>query len=358
VASSERSVLTAVDAPTGIPTELNLAARDDGSPTPTAGSSVSDGKKKHNLTLTKAFRGSSKALPPTPLPPMTPTKAAKFLGVEHESSGARGSRATQHDATGFDGMDDDMPRSRYGWPQQHSMSVLMAPESRFHDADSETDAPKSKGFWKKSKTVGKKMSEPLSSFLTPPKPKKTSTPLPDVVGKSLTDLEADFVYSIGLNQPNYPIQDAPEAPDHPASTAPSRRRRRTPKGQRKVQPMALITEASHDDMSAAYRDAEDSTELDVIDEYARGDVAMGGPVYSQHTEFLVETFANPFELSQDELSPASEDGDEEVTAEEEEEHAVHPGTAIDLSKLKKQHHGFPVQSPLQVVEARLLDRGR
>jgi hypothetical protein len=349
---SRCSILTAAGAPTAIPTELNTAVRDHGSPTPTAGSAVSENTRKQNLTLTKAFRGSSKALPPTPtpLPPMTPTKAAKFLGVEPESSGAGSSRAAQHDAAGFDGIDDDMPRSRYGWPQQHSMPTLTTPESLFHDEDSDTEAPKAKGFWNKSKTISKKMSEPISSLLTPPKSNRPMMSLPDVAGKSIKDLESDFVNSIGLNQPNYPIQDVPEVPDRPAPPVPSRRRRRrrTPKGQRKVQPMAPITEASHDDMSAAYHYVEDSTELDVIDEYARGDVAMGGPVYPQRTESLTQTFANPFELSQVELLPAGEDGEDEK--------AVHPGTPVDLSKLKmQQHSGFPVQSPLQVVEARLLD---
>jgi hypothetical protein len=357
-------ILTAIpDPPTSTSSELHPEIReryDNASPTQNLGSATSEGKKKHGLTLNNVFRGSSKALPQTPLPPMTPVKAAKLLGVNPEIGFAEGSRAAQHERAGFDGVNDEQIYARAGWPQKQSAPVLSTPDhvvtSRFREQDTDTDRPKPKSFWKSSKNTARKMSEHFHC-LVPHKSEPPRNAVPDVSGMNFETLMTDFVYRIGVDQPNYPLQDPPEVVVHPAPTA-SSRRRRMQKGQKELDRMTPITEVSYDDMRTAHRNGEDNSELDVISEYAHDDQSYNRLTYPQRTGSLDPTFTNSFELSKDEISPTDDDFEQGNTAEEEEEeeHIEYPGAPTDLSQLNRQQNAVvQLRSPLQAVENCLLD---
>jgi hypothetical protein len=290
---------------------------------------------------------------------MTPTKAAKLLGVTLETGVTEGSYAVQDDGSAFDSVNDASPRLRYGWPRQHSAPVLTTSDnttmSRFHEEDITTDLPKSKRFWDNSKKTAQKLSESLTHFIASPKPPVPSHLMPSLIDLNPRCLEANFVNSIGVNEPHYSLQDFFEVPSHPAPAA-SSRRRGIKKGQKELDRMTPITETSQDDMNIAYRHGTDNTELDVISEYTQDDLPHTGTILPKRNESLAMMFTNPLELASDDAPPIGKYLQQASAAEKEKELNGHPGLPFDLSQIKRQEPMMvQLRSPLQIVENRLLD---
>ncbi|KAH7088448.1 hypothetical protein FB567DRAFT_620837 [Paraphoma chrysanthemicola] len=390
--------------PTGIPADLRpttsgaLSIHGSASPTPSGGSEPStklEGNKKHSRKIKDFVLGSNKQLPsppqPTPLPPSTPTKAAKLLGVASDPALLASPRSSQHDGStdsAYDGRVWDIQ----GLPQQHSTSTLMRPassnvvtneyrDSRFREEDIDDDLTKpknSKSFWSNSKKLTKKMSGYLSStirnhpktpspFFRSPRLKFYDSP------PSSRYLETDFVYSneqdlddsysVGPRRTFAPPFFAqpllapppfapPPVPEHPVPAANSRRRaKRRGRKAKGLDEMAPITEASYDDISAAYHGGEDTSESDVISSYAQ-DIPPRSASLQPHLRPGYQTTSQPgeYELQANEMSSGEEDADMTLTEEKEKD-------VTDDGDDAKWQRPTPVylRSPLQNVEDRLLD---
>jgi hypothetical protein len=221
------------------------------------------------------FRTSSRNPPveTTPLPPRTPTKAAKLLGVPPGRARVESPLVAQHDGVfDRDSNDDDIdeptrPRDPYGWEQQYTDTASVASSdtltNRAREEDLDPNPPKSKSFWGSSKNKAKELLESLS-------PRRTSTELPSHVSmassfstpaykyedESLTNL----IHSIGSNQPNHPIRDPPSPPTRSAPLPPARRRKskRKPGKSKFNNVMSPITETSRGDTSAHGKVAQDT----------------------------------------------------------------------------------------------------
>lgn len=369
VTAPSEHILTAVDAPSGIPADLRAR---DGSPTPTsdsASSAATDRKKKHGLTLSNPFR---KPAPPaqTPLPPATPTKAAKLLGLEPESP--HGVPVPTHHSSGtLDGINEEQPhiKLKQGWPQQHYAPAQTAPNyqsaSRVFEnieTDDEDEPLKSKGFWGNSKKTAKKMSDQFYRLFNPSQPDIDRISLPPIIDSTPEGLVTNYVYSIGLTDYDRSTHDYYEPlPPPPPRSEPknvARRQQIPPKTiskhkarKEQMDRMTPVTEASHDNMKAAYREDEekDDSEMDVIDEYADDNLSSTDFVPPQRSESLMPlAFRGPYELA-----PGDEDLGQNVAAEKEEWDAVHLGTPVQINKrLPAVVHR---QSPLQAVENQFLD---
>jgi hypothetical protein len=295
-------------------------ARDAGSPPPTAGSASStatDGKKKHGLTLGNRFR-SKQALEQTPLPPSTPTKAAKLLGVDPSNVHPGGLRGAQY----VDGVSDEPSGSRH--------RAVKEAAARLYDnidVSDDDEPPKTRGFWGHSKQAAKKLlgSPPSHS----PSVAKISRP-------KWEDMQTDFVDSMTDPVPAQP------------------RRNRQNKQQKDLERMTPITEASHDDMTAAYHGDGDSTELDVINEYTRDSRFQGELAFPPRSQ-SVQPFLR-YELAERDLSSPDGYYEREANDEQEPGYAMHPGAPVDISKLRnKPLPSLQLRSPLQAVEDCLLD---
>jgi hypothetical protein len=283
--------------------------RDNGSPTPTAGSASStanDSKKKHGLTLGNPFRG-KQTLEQTLLPPSTPTKAAKLLGVDPPIAHPGGLRGAPH----VDGGSDEPARSRH-----RALKEAVARSYDNIDTSDDDEPPKAKGFWGHSKQAAMKL-------LGSPQPRSLS--LAHIERPKWQDVETDYVNSV--------IDPIPLQP----------RRSRQNKNQRELERMTPITEVSHDNMSSANHDDGDSTELEVINEYTgRSQAEMAFPPRSQSLQPLPSLHVrSPLQAVEDRLldvtemnleaekkSKATQDG-----SPEEEDYSVH-GTPVELSKAK------------------------
>ncbi|KAL5120630.1 hypothetical protein ACEQ8H_001378 [Pleosporales sp. CAS-2024a] len=329
-------------APSRLPAGLDPG---DQSPSLTAAGSASsaaaDVKRKHGLAIANPFRkqAASAAQMHMPLPPATPTKAAKLLGMVPESLGVA---------------DDEQPGGK--------LPVLTPdtkPPGRFFE-DFETDSddeeqPKSKGFWAGTKDTAKKMSGSLSPFTNRVQsfsPRPAPRPfLPLVAHMTAHEMETNFVNRIGLVDSDHALPYAPDAPTRPESSEHAHRQRFPPRTvnmhlaqKEMMNRMTPITEASHDDMGAAYLHGEDTYELDVIDEYANDNVSSRSLV---NIPQRVQSLQAPASRTDNGSMPRFQQ------SELWNEHEVLPSTPARGRKqapMVVRH-----RSPLQTVESQLLD---
>ncbi|KAH7400658.1 hypothetical protein DE146DRAFT_612316 [Phaeosphaeria sp. MPI-PUGE-AT-0046c] len=305
--------------------------RDEASPTPTmasAASAVAEGKKKHGgLTLSNPFRSSSRQnLEQTPLPPATPTKAAKLLGVNTNTGAANEVR----------------PRT------------------------AKNDSSALDGFWKSSNKASTKKS--VISFRNPFATREIPSPIqyaaPDYRLSLSTVGNADFIgdrYTHVSTEQRSPERTQSQGTPHVSASSSENPRRKNRKGRRNrkerspVDRMTPITEASRDNMGSAYLDGDDDTELGVIDEYASDSAPSGGSVRPPRNESLMAPQRGPFGLTTDELS-ANDDADKYDDKGEETVPKKYTGTSVNRKEHRNQLPSlFPLRSPLQDVEDRLLD---
>lgn len=378
--------------PAGVPVDRRLPAQshgyDEASPTPTtasgASSTLNESKKKHSgLTLSNPFRSSSRQnLEQTPLPPATPDKAAKLLGLDTKTNtgGANDSRpcTAKRDNSALDGVDEQDARSAHEWRHQQSMPYLgptyRAPGNDLFgdlivesDEDEERKGTKSKKFWKSSKKTEKKKSVTsfTSHFGTRENTSPTDYPPPDYLLSHSTTFDANYFgdrYAHVSTEQRSPERAQSHGIPHASashsqsSRGKNRKSRRNRKEQTFVDKMTPITEASHDKMSSAYHDDEDHNELDVISEYEGDDTSSGGRVPPPRTQSLQSSYGGPFALSAADLSSSEEvtdkDGDEDAKPV--------PANYKGKSGRKDENQTqkplmFHLRSPLQNVEDRLLD---
>jgi hypothetical protein len=115
--------------------------------------------------------------------------------------------------------------------------------------------------------------------------------------------------------------------------------------------MAPITEASYDDISAAYHGGEDTSELDVISSYAHDIPPRSASLqpYLRHG-YQIASQPGEYALQDNEMSSGEEDADKTLVEEKEK-------GLTDEDDDAKWHRSTPVclRSPLQNVEDRLLD---
>ncbi|KAF2828595.1 hypothetical protein CC86DRAFT_380507 [Ophiobolus disseminans] len=236
-------------------------------------SSIAVSSSKKN-SFKVPFRTSSR-MPPPPsiesasLPPNTPTKAAKLLGLSLDRERVGSPLVAQHDGvfdSDYDTVIQEPARERnlYSWAQPYAAPESAASSetvtSKFREEGLHTDPPKSKGFWSKTKKAAKKLA-PLT-FLRP-----TSQPLPphiSVASAFTADMSADdmltnFVYRVNPEHTNVRIQDPPPPCARAAPVPSSHRRNHNRNHRRAMDMMAPITETSLDDMSAYHPVEEDTT---------------------------------------------------------------------------------------------------
>jgi hypothetical protein len=308
--TSKRFMLTETDLPSGVPVDLRAASQGStrapgsASPTSSTASTTVEGAKKNAFP----FRSSSKLpLPPpietSPLPPVTPTKAAKLLGIAaNRGTANRGERigsplAAQHDGA----VDHDTivretarPRDKYGWEERFeardasvSSETLTSrteetgtepnPQAKATDVvipkHSEAVQCKPKGFWSSSKTTAKKMLEdslPLREPITPiPSHISVASSFNAPAYMQNDGLYTNAISRIGSSQPSPPIQNAPPDRFRALPPLPSQRRkskRKNGKDKDKfVDMMAPITESSRDD-TGAYRSISENVQPGAVSE--------------------------------------------------------------------------------------------
>ncbi|KAH8732415.1 hypothetical protein GQ44DRAFT_766554 [Phaeosphaeriaceae sp. PMI808] len=342
--------------PNGFPVALEVANASPLTSSTTSSTSKGKGKRKPGFKLNKdaAQQSPSEFL----LPPATPTKAAKILGVPRELENVSAFPKLQHDSD-LDGVNDDLPHSRYGWVQQHSAPLLSASTtfltSKFQEEGVDADLSKSKKSWKK------KAKDLLDSLTSPDPSPKTSAPRYSLAPFPLSsqyEEDTNYISRIGYNQPNYPLRDSPESSDPPVDPTPELpvRRRKQKKIAKPLEKMTPITEASNDDIGGAYRGGEDNTELDVISEYAHDDCHDAAMSTQSHIESPFVRYHGEYELEDDDLLYAAEDSETDLIPSQENEYVERPVTPVDSNEGNKQKlAAFHTRSPLQIVEDRLLD---
>ncbi|KAL6706603.1 hypothetical protein ACN47E_005359 [Coniothyrium glycines] len=300
------------------------------------------GKKKHglfNLKLKDSNRPSSSHSPAvtSPIPISTPQKAARFLGLESDAASVGSPRRghAQHD-----GNHDDV------------FQVENTKEPRSAEEDADLDPPKGKKFWETSNLKARRVLE----FLPSRKPGiKHASDYQDAAPKPRLYYPEDDgtkeFYSSGSG--NYSLLDIP-----PSAQRPAQRRRTRKKGPKSLDRMTPITEASHDELSTAYRNSGHETELAVISEYEQEYIfpPRGASLLPRlQTDSLVSS-TNNFELNEDDLSPMDDMAEEEEYGDEQQAESSHLGKQIDLSQVRWSHPAvMSSRGPLQTIENCLLD---
>jgi hypothetical protein len=294
----------------------------------------------------------------SPLPVATPSKAAKFFGIDTGPVTTGSSGHTLENNLADDVQDKISPRLAV--QQQDPMSMLTKSNkgsenlALFDDnaMDSEQPLPTNTGKAAAS-TKGLRLLIPESAGSRPVEQNATTpTRFPFQAGYDTR--------SLGLVDSNsqVPQTQIPVA-SRPVPPVPKRDRMRR-RALKTFKRMSPITEASTESLRPTYRKDEIVAELDVISEHESGQPLHNTSMLSRsHTEMT----SNPvFELDKDDISPtdyfydvnastSDEDGDEDEAKD-----GVHPGLNVDLKRMCRQNTDLLyLRSPLQTVEDAYLD---
>lgn len=326
---------------------------------------TTDSRKKQGLFGTKKPKTldlltSSPQTPvvTSPLPVTTPSKAAKFFGLETKPAVTESPRLCEYlqDA----GIAHDDAPVRPAFAKQHSLPLLIGIKL---DADRQTQVEENATAT--TSTAPSRANKGLRMLVLEFAGPRRAPAQQTTVATSRFELDDDdedvgYNTNIGLQEPRFCIPAAP-CPV-PAAPKRSRTRRKNPKDFERMSP---ITEASFESLRPAYREGEDMTELGVISEYEYDDPPHSAPVLPRsHTESMLlsqNTLKSPkvlphaaFELDEADLSPTDGFYDEEVI--DEDDNTVHPGTRVDAKRLHWQRP-TPVylRGPLQSIEDAYLD---
>lgn len=289
----------------------------------------------------------------SPLPVTTPSKAAKFFGIEAKlvvTGSPRSREYSQDDSISDD--DDDAP-VRPALAKQHSLPLLTRlklgadRQTKFKE-DIEPDQLKPLNT-SKPNARGLRMLIPEFAG-TRRAPVQQTTTATTRFGTDDYDDEIGHRSDSSIREPRFRIPAAPRPV--PASMKRRRTRRKTA---RDVECMSPITEASLESLRHTYREGEDVTELGVISEYEYDDPPHSAPVLPRsHTESTLPSH-DAFELDEADLSPTDEFYDEGAT-DEEDHNVVHPGTKVNVKQVHwQQAMPVHVRSPLQSIEDAYLD---
>jgi hypothetical protein len=316
---------------------------------------ATDSKKKHGLFGTKKLkaldRPNTSTQPPlvtSPLPPVTPSKAAQFFGLEPKPQNAdsphRGQ--SQDDNVSDDALVRPTLKKQYSLPL---LTILKDREAKFKEEVVDADLPKTAATSKAGTNKGLRM------LIPPFAPSRRAVVQQKTATTTRFDLsdEDDDNY-IGrssdsdLQKPRFRIPAA----SRPVAAAPKRRRRK--KSTKSLKRMSPITEASIEELRTVYRGDEDATQLGVISEYEYDDPPYSAPVQSRSRNGLAIQRYDAFELDEDDLSPTEDLDDDEVT--DGEDHVVHPGTKVEIKRATSQRPAAVyLRSPLQTAEDEFLD---
>jgi hypothetical protein len=330
------------------------------SPTPTTGSAsttATEGKRKHGKF---GFKSKDQDRPSnshelahqlSPLPPLTPVKAAQLLGVDPGPGRVRSTsvgRRVQNDG-GYDILPLRPVPTRRG-----SMSSLTPQKStsnrqtKFIEEGIEPDTPKSKGFWgntnkKAQRMLGMLPSAAYSARREADMERVAAVSLAQRLQGNTDTYRSGEAELHGHSHPLLPVE--PKLPEAP-------RRRMRKKIPKELEKMVPITETSHDELRSSYKSDEHNPELHAISEYARSPF-KALPLRPHDLSLL--TTGIRYELEEDELSPTDQVIEEEAEGEEE-DFAAHHGNAVDVKKnARAQPMMYHLRGPLQTVEDRLLD---
>ncbi|KAF1841982.1 uncharacterized protein K460DRAFT_379948 [Cucurbitaria berberidis CBS 394.84] len=331
----------------------NSSAAD--SPTPTTGS---ESKKKHGLFDSLKSKDHDRPssshtapMPTSPLPPVTPCKAAQVLGIGPDTPSV-GSAPASHSR--YDGIYDGPP-VRPVLLKKSSMPLLtrikdsaMSRQTKFREEGVEPDPPKSNKFsWGSGNKKAMKMLDLLPSLGSSSKRAMTQKHAAASPPRhSEEDTKDGYSSDTELHDRRLLAQPVP---------SPISQRRMRKKGPKSLDRMSPITEASHDEHGTAYRNSEHATELDVISEYEHDYPPYSAPILPRsHPESTLTTKVR-YELEDDDLSPSEETIEERAV--DKEEHNMHPGTQVDMNRVVNRQPPAVVRArgPLQKVEDHLLD---
>ena len=333
---------------------------------PTASSprlTATDHKKKQGLFGSKKSKpaalerpktsSSTSSLVTSPLPVSTPSKAAKFFGLEAKSSVADSPRRIEpRDEAAAS--DNEAP---VRLKKQHSRSLLTVfktstdRQTKYKEEDVKTDEPPKTT--KYSAAKGLKM---LIPEFAGPKRAPVEQTKAAATRTELDDEDEDVGYASDDHQEaRFRIPAAPR-PVPVRTASKSKAMRRKPLTSKDFPRMSPITEASIESLRPAYREGEEVTELGVISEYEYEDPPHSALMLprSQTESTLIPH--DKFELDEADLSPTDEYYDEEAT--DEEDDVVHPGTKVKVNTKRvhwQQATALPLRSPLQSAEDTWLD---
>ena len=300
----------------------------------------------------------------SPLPVDTPSKAAKFFGVDTgpATTSSPGHTRYYEDGLADDVQDETPPRIAVQQQQQDLMSMLTKSHKSSENLALFED-----------KVVDSGQPLPMSTDKAAASTKGLRMLIPESTGSRRSPVEQNAAVSarysfqagddtrnidLGNINSQVPQLQAPIAP-RPVPPVPKRDRMRR-RALKTFKRMSPITEASTESLNPAYRKDEIVAELGVISEdesdQSSHDISVLPRSYSEMT-------SNPaFELDKDDLSPtdyfydenastSDEDGDED-----ENEDGVHPGFKVDLKRMCRQNNDILyLRSPLQTVEDAYLD---
>ncbi|KAH9871644.1 hypothetical protein J1614_005899 [Plenodomus biglobosus] len=298
------------------------------SPTPMSASvpiAATPRKKKLGLLPlkpTKDYDPSDSVAITSPLPPMTPSKAKQLLGFDADEAPISG----------------DTPGSP-------SAKVVSNRTTRFKEEDVAPDPPKKSSIWSSSNKA-------LKILDVRPRQAKHAE------DEENEEYVAAVMWSSPTKETEFNFNSHPDARFDglimaPRTDAEPSRRQRRKKGPKLLDRMAPITETSHDGLNTTYRKSESKTELDAISEYEAPSTppprSASSLPRSQTESSLISI--GPFKLSESDISPSDRDDKDEKNT-----HIPHPGTPVDLNRLRWKEPDAPQwRSPLQNYEGRLLD---
>lgn len=348
-----------------------------GSLTPTSAKSsttLTDNKKKHgffdnfkfgsrnhagNVTGNTTDNLTDNATEHTPLPPETPKKAAKLLGLNAQGAAIPTTPQSQGDGA------YDEPKD--GYRVQHARPAppnpMLTPTksgtgSKFREEGLQNEATKPKAsLWNKGKMT-------LAS-LSPHRPAGTrdhgfgldvedfATDRPDIAAASWNVLEANHVNSASnlheLQQKPLPTTHR-RRPLPQARSQPTTPRRTRKKDGRPLDPMAPIQESSMDDIKTAYHHGAANTNWSTSQQ-AMINTSAGPSAPSAYTAGRGP--AERYELAAEDLSPMDDD---DKGASDDQDYPTHTESYDDRYQSDRgPAAAIWLRSPLQRVENRLLD---
>jgi len=298
----------------------------------------------------------------SPLPASTPTKAARFFGLESKPVTTSESPCRVQFDDGA--IADDLPVGapvRPALKKQDSLPLLTRlklgtnKQTQFKEEVVEPDEPRQP---KATKALRMLIPEFAGQRRSPVEQTTAATTRFELDEDEDDDGNNDVG---GSQEPRFLVPAVPRPV--PAEPKSRRMRRKTPKD---LQRMSPITEASSESLRPAYSNSEEVTELGVISEYEHGDDTYSiehsqdskphtaVPLLHGGRDENTAARNGPFELDIADLSPSDELYDEGATDEEHAE-VVHPGTKVILKRERQRGATFHFRSPLQDFEDAYLD---
>ena len=291
------------------------------------------------------------------MPVDTPSKAAKFFGVDTGPASTVSPENTRYNDYN---LADDIQREtppRLAVQQQDLMSMLTKSNKSSANLALFDDNVVDSG-QRLQTTTGKAV--PSTKGLRMLNPEPAPVEQNAAVPARYSFQAGDDTKNIGMSNSNsqVPRTQVSVAP-RPVPPVPKRDRMRR-RALKTFKRMSPITEASTESLRPAYCKDEINAELGVISEDGRDQTPLDTSVLpSSYSEMAL----NPaFELDKDDLSPtdyfydenastSDEDGDEDK-----DEDVVHPGFKVDLKRMCRQNNDLLyLRSPLQTVEDAYLD---